>query len=130
MRDPFLSSRYFLPSLLLLSVYAVSVSAQTLSLQRSAVSGALASIAEERSWDSATCNPQTAAVTILAQPANGTVSVREETLRIPNATPRGGSTGACAGRPIIGQHLYYQSRPGFVGAEQIVYSTNYGGSQT
>ena len=125
-----LSSRHVFCAVLILSVTAVSVSAQTLTLQRNAVSGVLASLTEERSWNPLTCDPQTVAVTILEQPTNGTVTIREETLRVPDATLRAGSTGPCARRPIVGQHLYYQSRLGFIGADRIVYSTNYGGSQT
>jgi hypothetical protein len=125
-----LYSRRALCSLLVSFVYAIGASAQTLTLQRNAVSGALVSIAQERSWDRSTCDPRTVAVNILDQPTNGTVTIREETLRIPDATQRGGSSGPCSGRAIIGKQLYYQSKPGFVGADRIVYATTYGGSQT
>jgi hypothetical protein len=117
-------------SVLVSFVYAIGASAQTLTLQRNAVSSALVSIAQERSWDRSTCEPRTVAVNILDQPANGTVTIREETSRIPATTPKGGSTGPRSGREIIGKQLYYQSKPGFVGADRIVYATTYGGSQT
>jgi len=125
-----LCSRRALCSLFASFVYAIGASAQTLTLQRNAVSGALVSIAQERSWDRSTCDPRTVAVNILEQPTNGSVTIREETLRIPDATLRGGSSGPCSGRAIIGKQLYYQSKPGFVGADRIVYATTYGGSHT
>jgi len=123
-------SRYALCFVLVSSVYAVSALAQTLTLERNAVSGALASVAVERSWDPSTCDPRTVTVAILEQPTNGTVTVREETLRIPATTQSGGSTGPCSGREIIGKRLYYQSKPGFVGTDRVVYATIHGGSRT
>jgi len=116
-------------AVLVSSACVVPAGAQTIALQRGAVSGLLAAISEERSWNAATCEPQAITVTILEQPTSGAVTPREETLRIPDATLRGGSTGRCSGQPIIGKRLYYQSKPGFVGVDRIVYATSYGGSR-
>jgi len=126
MRGLLFPSRYAFCWALTSVAVTVAVSAQTLTLERSAVTGALASIAEERTWDRSTCEPQRTFVSVVGQPTNGTVTIHEEELRIPT-TVRGDPTGPCAGRPITGQHLYYQSKPGFVGSDRIVYATSHDG---
>jgi hypothetical protein len=107
-----------------------SAIAQTVAVQRIAASGIASPISNERAWDWTSCAAQTVVVTIVEQPKNGTVTIRDETMNIPATTNRAGSTGVCAGKPINGKRVYYQSRPGFFGTDRLVYSTNYGGHGT
>ena len=101
--------------------------AQVLNLTRSVDSGIDSVIANERAWDS-NCAALPVAVNITKNPANGTVSVAQGvTTNIPESTPAGGSTNACAGKTVTGSQIKYKSNAGFGGTDSISYNVSFGG---
>ncbi len=98
--------------------------AQELKLTRSAVSGADSLLAYEHAWDR-NCNAQETKITITKKPAHGTVSITTETSTIPDAVPRTGNTGSCAGKTISGNQVMYKSDPGFNGMDAVSYLVEY-----
>src|SRR5437660_2797654 len=67
-----------------------------------------------------TCSPQRVVVKITTQPANGSVTTAEEPSVMPAVTKLGGAQ-PCAGKTSQAAVVYYQSRPGFKGVDQIKY---------
>ena len=98
--------------------------AQTLNVTRSAESGVDSFIGWERGWDR-NCNTVPVTVTITTNPANGTISVVPEVAStIPESTPAGGSTGACAGKSVTGNQVRYKSNAGFHGTDSVSYNVS------
>jgi hypothetical protein len=98
--------------------------AQNLNLTRSAKSGLESLIAEERSWDQ-NCNARPITVIITKNPANGTISVVPgQKSIIPPSTPASGSTGACAGKEVTGNEIWYKSNAGFHGTDSVSYNVS------
>ena len=98
--------------------------AESLNLTRSAKSGLESLIVEERLWDR-NCNALPVTVTITKIPANGAISVKPEVRStIPASTPAQGSTGACAGKQVTGNEIWYKSNPGFRGTDSVSYNVS------
>jgi uncharacterized caspase-like protein len=92
----------------------------TLKVSRTVESGIESLLAYERAWDR-NCSPLQTTVTLTSKPANGNIWVAIGTSVIPESTPRGGSTGVCAGKTITGNQVMYKSNPGFHGVETVTY---------
>jgi PAN domain len=92
--------------------------------KRTVQSGLEALLAYERYWD-ANCQPLPLDVVITQQPTNGLIWSTRGTSTIPETTPRGGSTGACAGKTIAGNHIMFRSQPGFHGTDTAAYDLVY-----
>lgn len=103
--------------------------AQDLTLTRAAQSGVARLLGYERSWDGS-CQAVATQVTITAQPAHGSVSVVVGESVIPATTPRGGSTGSCAGQPIVGKQVMYRSEAGYRGTDHVSWSVVYGNGRS
>jgi hypothetical protein len=99
--------------------------AQDVAVTRPAQSGVASVIGYERAWDR-DCRALGAQVTITAQPQHGAVSVATAQSVIPPTTPRGGSTGQCAGQTVAGNQITYRSQPGFRGTDHVSWSVVYG----
>lgn len=98
--------------------------AENLNLTRSAKSGLESLIVEERLWDR-NCNALPVTVTITKNPANGTISVVPGARStIPASTPASGSTGACAGKQVTGNEIWYKSAPGFRGTDSVFHNVS------
>jgi hypothetical protein len=93
---------------------------------RHAPSGVAARLNEHSAYNP-DCTPRPVEVRIVVPPHNGTATIREETLTI-SATSRFGTAApvACVGRPTASQSIYYQSSPGFRGADRVGYLVNRG----
>ena len=70
-------------------------------------------------WNSA-CNARGVTVTVTQPPANGTVSVTDG-LNTAAGNPKFGTAGRCGSMQITGKQVVYRSRPGFHGADVLVY---------
>jgi hypothetical protein len=122
-------ARRWLATPLIGSLMAVGPAlAQDIKLTRTVKSGVEALIGHERSWDR-DCQPRPSRVTITASPANGTAWVAHGASTIPESTPRSGSSGQCAGKPITGNRVMYRSNPGFRGTDTVAYDVWYGAGQ-
>jgi hypothetical protein len=101
-----------------------AAAAKAPSYRRTVQSGVDSPLAYERSWD-ANCQPLPLQVTITQQPANGSIWAIEGTSTIPASTPRGGNTGACAGKSVLGNEVFYRSNAGFHGEDSAAYELAY-----
>jgi len=90
-------------------------------------SGAASPLNREMSWNKE-CEARLTPIIIAEQPRHGTLAIREETMPVP-AVAAVGTSGACAGKLIMGRRLYYQSEPGFRGADRILYDVRYGNGE-
>lgn len=103
--------------------------AADLTLTRAAQSGVASLIGYERSWDGS-CRALISQVTITVLPVHGSVSVVEDESMIPATTPRGGSTGSCAGQTIAGKQIMYRSNAGYRGTDRVSWSVVYGNGRS
>jgi len=119
--------RTFVPAIALLAALLIGTGApaQEIKLTRPAQSGVKSLLANERSWDR-NCKPLATSVTITSRPSNGKVTVIQGVSTLPPTTLRSGSTGDCAGKPVTGNQIMYQSNPGFRGADTLAYKVMYG----
>ena len=118
--------RYLVSALLTAALLAATAApAQQVNKTVAAQSGAETMLSHERSWDD-NCAARSSQVTITRKPANGTVSVVSAQSTIPASTPRFGSTGKCAGKPVSGNQVMYRSNPGFHGTDTVSYDVVYG----
>jgi len=59
-------------------------------------------------------------IRIKQKPANGTISIRDEKMKIPGGPADIGSKGPCIGRTVIGRVVYYTPNDGFTGKDEIL----------
>ncbi len=100
--------------------------AQTLETQpvsRATEAGATTVIGVGRHWNTSPCVPQRTAIVITQAPIHGNVRVVEVMTQVPRTTPRGGSTGYCAGMVLYGKKIIYQPTPGFEGTDTMSYES-------
>jgi hypothetical protein len=91
---------------LLWAFSAVGQTSPTLTFERHARSGVASPIGTQLSFRGNTCAQfGQVEITLIEQPKNGTIIIRDETLQIPKSTLYG-DTGACAGQPTFGKHIY------------------------
>jgi hypothetical protein len=95
--------------------------AQDITRSAEAVSGAESVVGRSTFWNSS-CEARPITVTIKQQPANGTASVKDG-LNPVGANPRFGTASSCAGKQVMGKQIVYRSKPGFHGADQVVYES-------
>ena len=74
---------------------------------------------------SGSCLTMPATLVIVESPQHGVTGMRDEQSVIP-ARNASGESVACAGYPVVRKALYYQSSPGFRGADRMVYATEHG----
>jgi len=67
--------------------------------------------------DCATKRPN---IKVLESPANGTISIRDEKMKIPGGPADIGSKGTCIGRNVIGRVVYYTPNDGFKGKDEML----------
>jgi hypothetical protein len=92
-----------------------------LALSRHVPSGVPGKLEQESAFDHTSCTGISVYVKIVEPPRSGTVTIRDATGPIP-AKPRWGPTPpACIGREIPKKAIYYQSNPGFRGADRLGY---------
>lgn len=105
--------------LISLPIVAEPASAAERQLKRSVASGTEAVIARATFWTSK-CEPRPFTLTITQQPSNGTANVTEGKNEVrPN--PMFGTAATCVGQKVMGRQIAYQSKPGFHGADTVVY---------
>ena len=121
--------RRVLAALVLGSAVTGPALAQDLRVTRSVESGVPSVVAHERSWDR-DCRTLPVSVTVTRAPAHGTVTMEHASSVIPASTPRMGSTGRCAGKPVTGEQIAYRAHPGFRGTDTLAYSVAYGGGRS
>lgn len=100
--------------------------AQTLATQpvsRSTEVGGTAVIGIGRHWNTAPCMPQRTAIVVTQAPIHGNVRVVDVMTQVPQTTPRGASTGYCAGMVLYGKKIIYQPTPGFEGTDTMSYES-------
>jgi hypothetical protein len=95
---------------------------------RSAPSGAAAPVIRETAIDD-NCAARPVDIRIVEPPQHGSATVRDEMLEIPARGRYGTNPAACAGRQVLGKRIYYQSNPGFRGADRVGYLFNIGGGE-
>lgn len=59
-------------------------------------------------------------IQIKDKPANGTVSIRDEEMKIPEGPADVGRKGNCAGRKVIARVVYYIPNDGFKGRDEML----------
>jgi hypothetical protein len=64
------------------------------------------------------CNPSRVEVTVLAAPANGTVTSERKDIVVPAKNAKG-EAQKCAGKTVAGVAVFYQSKPGFAGKDSF-----------
>jgi hypothetical protein len=74
---------------------------------------------QEESWNKNCLNNTLPIISIVEQPKHGALSIRQEQVRIPDASPR------CGGKYVIGNAMYYQSAVGFKGYDRIIFDVVY-----
>ncbi len=94
-----------------------------LQLTKSAMSGVETPIAQASGWDAVTCATRQHTVNITRPPAHGMISVVDEVTTIPASTPRFGSTGKCAGKPLTDKKILYRSNPRYKGTDTFSYES-------
>lgn len=104
-----------------LSAVQAEMSGAPREVSRTVSSGVESQIASATFWTS-DCASRSVTVTIKKGPSNGTVSVRDGLNRV-TENPRFGTAGRCVGQQIMGKQIVYRSKPGFRGADVIVYET-------
>lgn len=102
-----------------LSNVAGPASAAERTLNRSVTSGAEQVIARATFWTSR-CESRPFTLTITQPPANGTANVIEGMNEV-MANPQFGTAANCVGQKIMGRQIMYRSKPGFHGADTLVY---------
>jgi len=100
------------------------VASGVIEYKRSVQSGVDSLLGHERAWDG-NCQPLPSLITITRKPTNGTMWVIQGTSTLPESTPRGGSTGACAGKPMVGNQVMYRSNSDFHGIDGAAYDVTY-----
>jgi hypothetical protein len=94
---------------------------------RNAPSGVEALVDSLAAWDN-NCAPRPMDVRIVEPPRNGAATIRDGTARI-NTARWGSAPEACRGREIAGKQLYYQSKPGFRGADRVGFLASFNGAE-
>jgi hypothetical protein len=99
----------------------VSAAAQQGGVAETVQSGVKTQIATHDRFDKQ-CRPSRVEISVLAPPANGTVSTEPKDLVI-KAQNRYGDTqpSQCVGKTVTGVAIFYQSKPGFVGTDSVRY---------
>jgi hypothetical protein len=90
------------------------------SFKARAPSGVATRIHREWSVD-ADCTARPVEITIVEPPRNGTVTTRDEPYSLPYNPTFGTTPAACVGRTIASTSVYYESNPGFHGADRLGY---------
>jgi|SRR5579871_2832581 len=68
------------------------------------------------------CQPKAVEIQIVAAPANGTLTSEPEDFLVPEQNARGErQPRQCVGKKIAGVAVYYQSKPGFAGSDDVRY---------
>jgi hypothetical protein len=100
-------------------VVAASTSAVAATLAATAQTGVKTRVSEHVGFDGA-CAPQHVVLKVTSPPANGEVTVAEETRVLPEKTKLGG-VQKCAGKSAPTAVVYYTSKANFKGTDQFKY---------
>jgi hypothetical protein len=95
---------------------------------RRARSGVAEVVIGERANDP-NCGARPIDMRVVEPPRNGTAVIRDEISPIPATGRYGDNSAACIGRLIATKSIYYQSSPGFRGADRLVYLISVGGGE-
>jgi hypothetical protein len=99
----------------------VSAAAQQGGVSATVPSGVKTQIATHDRFDKQ-CRPNRVEISVIAPPANGTVSTEPKDIVV-KAQNRYGDTqpSQCVGKTVAGVAIFYQSKPGFVGTDSFRY---------
>ena len=67
-------------------------------------------------------------IQIKEKPSNGTISIKDEEMKIPGGPADIGSKGPCIGRSVIGRVVYYTPNDGFKGKDDMLIDVVFPGS--